>query len=293
MRKELGGNVTIVVIAHRLSTIKDADRIIVMKEGRLVEDGSHESLLREFPEGIYGKFVSEEEQGGVGETSAKENQGEESADIANQDCNEKLDQVDPNQIGTTLKVEKENIQANSELLKNSKEDKSKKDQLQKETQMMEKAEELRKAKEEETKKAMAHYENPKTRTKAVRAKVFGYTKPFIMVIFGALLTIILAALGPMFGVLIVKNLTSMTSARYLEQSVTEAVKPWVIFMLSLSFIALISKAVVQFFFTYITEEVTYGVRRDLYKSIMSKHIGWHDNKNHSSGNMTAILASEV
>ena len=39
--------------------------------------------------------------------------------------------------------------------------------------------------------------------------------------------------------------------------------------------------------------MTFGVRRDLYKAIMSKHIGWHDNKNHSSGNMTAILASEV
>jgi ATP-binding cassette subfamily B protein len=36
---------TSVVIAHRLSTIRDADRIIVMHRGKIVEDGTHESLL--------------------------------------------------------------------------------------------------------------------------------------------------------------------------------------------------------------------------------------------------------
>jgi ATP-binding cassette subfamily B protein len=33
------------VIAHRLSTIRDADVILVMNEGRILEQGSHEQLL--------------------------------------------------------------------------------------------------------------------------------------------------------------------------------------------------------------------------------------------------------
>lgn len=39
-------DVTSVVIAHRLSTIADADFILVLKDGRVLEQGSHDQLLR-------------------------------------------------------------------------------------------------------------------------------------------------------------------------------------------------------------------------------------------------------
>ena len=37
---------TVVVVAHRLSTVKNADQIVVLEKGRIVELGSHESLSK-------------------------------------------------------------------------------------------------------------------------------------------------------------------------------------------------------------------------------------------------------
>ncbi len=46
---------TSIIIAHRLSTVKRADRIVVMESGRIVEQGSHEELLK--LNGRYAKLV--------------------------------------------------------------------------------------------------------------------------------------------------------------------------------------------------------------------------------------------
>ena len=44
------------VIAHRLSTIRDADTILVMNEGDIVEQGSHDELLKK--EGLYANLYN-------------------------------------------------------------------------------------------------------------------------------------------------------------------------------------------------------------------------------------------
>ena len=48
---------TVFAIAHRLSTISHMDRIVVMEEGRIVEIGTHHSLISN--NGVYAGFLEE------------------------------------------------------------------------------------------------------------------------------------------------------------------------------------------------------------------------------------------
>ena len=38
---------TVFVIAHRLSTVQNADKILVLDHGRIIEEGNHEELIAE------------------------------------------------------------------------------------------------------------------------------------------------------------------------------------------------------------------------------------------------------
>jgi ABC-type multidrug transport system fused ATPase/permease subunit len=52
----LQGEVTVVIIAHRLSTVKNADRVYVLDQGRVIEEGSYHEL-RHREEGVFREMV--------------------------------------------------------------------------------------------------------------------------------------------------------------------------------------------------------------------------------------------
>ena len=64
--KEVAEKHTTLVIAHRLSTIIDADNIIVLDKGKVVEQGSHQQLLEQA--GLYAHLwqLQQEEEKHVG-----------------------------------------------------------------------------------------------------------------------------------------------------------------------------------------------------------------------------------
>ena len=57
--EELGATRTVITVAHRLSTIRHADKIVVFDEGTVVEEGSHDELLK--GDGQYAQFLRVQE----------------------------------------------------------------------------------------------------------------------------------------------------------------------------------------------------------------------------------------
>ncbi len=48
---ELSRGKTVIIISHRFSTVKNADKIYVIEEGKIVESGSHAALIKK--KGVY------------------------------------------------------------------------------------------------------------------------------------------------------------------------------------------------------------------------------------------------
>lgn len=57
---ELTKNKTKIMIAHRLSTVQDADQILVIEQGQLIQQGNHQQLMSE--EGLYRRFIDRRSQ---------------------------------------------------------------------------------------------------------------------------------------------------------------------------------------------------------------------------------------
>ena len=62
---------TVLAIAHRLSTLSEMDRIIVMENGRIVEDGTHTTLLAQ--NGLYARYWNRQSGGFIGAQDAQNN----------------------------------------------------------------------------------------------------------------------------------------------------------------------------------------------------------------------------
>jgi len=145
--KESLGSVTTIVIAHRLTTVRKADKIIGMEKGQNVEEGTHKTLLRDKPNGVYAKLVKQSEN-------------------AQQDdmMGEKEEKVEKSKSEIVVKKE-----ATEEEIEKMKQASAKEDEEKKEMEKM-----------------MELYDDPKKNRSVFFMKLWPYNRPFHIVFFGVL-----------------------------------------------------------------------------------------------------------
>ncbi|MEO1794803.1 MAG: ATP-binding cassette domain-containing protein, partial [Pseudomonadota bacterium] len=64
---ELMDGKTVIAIAHRLSTISRMDRLIVLDQGRIIEEGTHDALVKS--DGLYAELWARQSGGFINETT--------------------------------------------------------------------------------------------------------------------------------------------------------------------------------------------------------------------------------
>mmetsp|Transcript_6128 Transcript_6128/g.9828 ORF Transcript_6128/g.9828 Transcript_6128/m.9828 type:complete len:587 (-) Transcript_6128:1564-3324(-) len=264
------GQITIIVIAHRMSTIKDSDRIVVLQNGHLVEQGRHFELLTKYPRGIYSGFWKKQKRAdeltvkgkvipGADETfvqrvfTKKKRQGRQTVEqqfvhMVSMDDFEKFNKVD--------QVDQEDETLEMKL----------KERLEKEWTF---------------------------------TKLLPFNRPSIFLIVAFFGSIFSGAAMPVFGALYGKLLsvlsmphTFITTAEGIEY-LKEEVRLNSLNCVLISVVAFLARFFSKYSYDQLSINVTEQVRSLLYKSIVEKHIGWFDNRDHSSGFLSQTLSESA
>ena len=260
------GDITIIVIAHRLSTIQDADKIVVIKNGVLEETGNHDELMTNYPEGIYAGFCAKQQ---VAESNEEEKAGEDA--VVDAEKKETAGgEKDTNEMDKEMKAKVDAA------------DKAYDDKV---------AEEAKKLEE------VGNF-----------SKLMPYNKPAILIFVGCIGAACNGAIQPLTGIILSKLLSVMTMPRVLlqfkaaekgiegytvEDYFMDEVVFWCIVMLCLAGGAFLSSVIQKSSFGALGENVTLSIRRLLYANILSKNIGWFDDRENSPGVLTSAMATDT
>lgn len=138
--------------------------------------------------------------------------------------------------------------------------------------------------------------------KSTFRKVFAYNHPKWMVYGGFFCSLTFGCTQPVFGIFFSKILGILTLPReYVELVLQEdyhdfvrsGTNHWVYFILGLAGVALFAGFFSAYFFAVVGENVTLKIRQDLYRGVLRKHIGWHDDRDNAPSVLTSAMAQDT
>ena len=250
---------TTIVIAHRLSTIKDADNIVVMQTGRIIEQGTHDELLEK--RSAYYNLVSAQRIGADKEQEDDSSQGETSDDHLSrvQSTNPSV-MVDPEDVKLALGRTKSQKSISSKMLA------------------------------EKDSKAAPKY----SLWTLIKFMASFNKKEWWILCVGFFFTFIAGANQPIQGIFFAKSIISMTKPlpQFAEQ-IRSDVAFWALMYLMLGLVTLIAMWTQGVAFAWCSELLIHRARDRAFRSMLRQDIAFFDEEENSTGALTSFLSTET
>lgn len=135
--------------------------------------------------------------------------------------------------------------------------------------------------------------DPSKASSTFRKRTGVYATPGIFIVLGVVFAGCVGILAPCYGWFIMETMNGMNLAAKNQTNVLDETGQWLIIMLIAACVLFFLKSSSIIALTRVSENITENIRKDLYNAVLRKDLGWHDDRNNSSGVMTATLASDV
>jgi ATP-binding cassette, subfamily B (MDR/TAP), member 1 len=264
---------TTIVISHRLSTIKDADNIVVMSEGQIVEQGTHDDLLMK--RGAYYALVEAQK---IAET--KKLSSEKEANIDEADDELVLQQ------SLKAKFTEYNVDPDDESIGN---------RLNRISSV--------KSRSSVTTQGRGRRESEYSLWTLVKLIASFNSKEWCWMLLGLVFSIICGGGNPTQELFSAKEVVSLSISLVntetgqpipgAEAKLRSDVDFWSLMYLMLGFVQLISFWVQGVAFGYCSERLIHRVRDRAFRTILRQNIAFFDKEDNASGALTSFLSTET
>lgn len=258
---------TTIVIAHRLSTIKDADNIVVMSQGRIVEQGTHNDLLER--RSAYYNLV--EAQRIAAEKDKQK--AEEEEEVEDRDY-------------SPVEFEKNGFDSGSDDL-NLHSTNTRASRISRRSRSGSMA----------TEKAVANVHAEKAMKyslwRLIRVVMSFNTSEWHWMLLGLFAAIICGAGNPVSAVFFAKIITALSKPpdQYGELSSATGFWSWMFFMLAL--VSLVFYAVMGIAFAWCSEKLVHRARDQSFRYMLRQDIAFFDKEENTAGALTSFLSTET
>jgi ATP-binding cassette subfamily B (MDR/TAP) protein 1 len=256
---------TTITIAHRLSTIKDADNIVVMTEGRIVEQGTHDKLLQK--QGAYYRLVEAQKIAEMKEMTAEETAALDAED----------DEI-VRQVSSKAAAQQEYTEDPDDKNIGNKLNRSQSEKSQSSVALQRR-----------------HTESSYQYGLWTLIKLIGSfnKKEWYLMVIGLIFSIICGGGNPTQSVFFAKEITTLSQPLSMSHTIRHDADFWALMYLMLAIVQFIAFAIQGIAFAYCSERLIHRVRDKAFRAILRQDIEYFDREENSAGALTSFLSTET